>query len=361
MQRWGVFSVIDHKDEIRLATELMLYDKIVVPTPIGDDGEDWKRWREKKWEPEHLMEIIRRPNLKDLFIEAKWDLERQKNWKIAFEEAKADIDKVNSEIQNGIEKRGAAAAAQYAHRSVEERDRAIEAVAYTETKNELIRHLQGRVAIHHGTVEFYAAYQSQREFEELHYTEDSIKQGVERVNFLIRHRLAVPDLEPGILLDSVADLTSKPLFNERRRLFYDWQIDQLQRRHDPETVLRELNQIVHDFNAAALANGQKCRWETVITVMQVAGAAVAAWAGFDPDSLKQLTNLSEAPRYAALLGGLNTMGVAVLRKTMLPRAEPDAPQRIAAPGAMFHQMDADTGFVFRTAPISQEVRNRPLT
>ena len=66
--------------------------------------------------------------------------------------------------------------------------------------------------------------------------------------------------------------------------------------------------------------------------MGVAGRAVAAWAGFDP------------LRYATLFGGLNTMGIALLRKAKLPRAEPDAPQRIAAAGAMFHQMDADTGF-----------------
>jgi hypothetical protein len=361
MQRWGVFSVIDHKDEIRLATELMLYDKIAVPTPIERDKKDLKRWQEKGWEPKHLTEIIRRPNLKHLFIEAEWDLDRQKNWKIKFEQAKAAINKVNSKIQQGIDNRVAAAAAENAHRSKEERDAAIQAAAYAETKDEVIRHLNRKrtVAIHYGPVEFFAAYQSRAEFEALHHTENSIQQGVEHVNFLIRHRLAVPDLEPKVLLDRVAELTSEPHFKERRRLFYDWQIDQLQRARDPETVVMELNQIVYDFNAAALANDQKCRWETVVTVMAVAGGAVTAWAGFDPTSLINVTKLADAPRYAALLGGLNTMGIAALRKTKLPRAKPDAPQRIAAAGAMFHQMDADTGFQFRTVPVNSEARDLP--
>jgi hypothetical protein len=215
------------------------------------------------------------------------------------------------------------------------------------------------VEIYHGPVQFYAAYQSRADFDELHPTDDAIQQGVERVNFIIRHRLAVPDLEPGVLLDRVAELTLSQQFNERRRLFYDWQIDQLQRRVKPEIVVMELNQIVHDFNAAALGHGQKCRWETVVTVMAIGGAALAAWAGFDPDSLQDLTNLADAPRYAALLTGLNTMGIAVLRKKKLPRAELDAPQRIAAPGAMFHQMDAETSFQFRTVPPNRDAPRVP--
>jgi hypothetical protein len=359
MQRWGVFSVIDHKDEIRLATELMLYDKIAVPTPIEGDVKDWERWQKNKWEPERLMEIIRRPNLQHLFIEAEWDLDRQKNWEIKFEEAKTAIERVNSVIQKEIDDRVKAAEAENAHRSKEEQDRAIQAAAYAGTKDEIIRHLKGSVAFYHGPVEFYAAYQSRAEFEALHPTEDSVQQGVERVNFLIRHRLAVPDLTPDVLLEKVAELTSKPKFVERRRFFYDWQINQVQHPGDPETVVMELNQIVHDFNAAALANDQKCRWETVVTVMGVAGGAITAWAGFDPNSLIDLTKLPDALRYAALLGGLNTMGIAVLRKAKLPRAEPDAPQRIAAAGAMFHQMDAETGFQFRTVSVNREARDLP--
>jgi hypothetical protein len=353
MERWGVFSVIDHKDEIRLATELMLYDKIAVPTPIEGDSKDWKRWEKNGWAPERLMKIIGRPNLRDLFIETEWDLNRKKNWKNKFEEAKAAIHKVNSEIQQAIDNRVAAAAADNAHRSKRELDKAIEAASYAETKNEIIRHLKGTVEFYHGPVEFYAAYQSRAEFDALHHTEDSIQQGVERVNFLIQHRLAVPDLEPDILLDRVAELTSSVKFKERRRLFYDWQINQLQHSDcgNPEAVIKELNQIVQDFNAQAVANDQKCRWETVVTVMAVAGAAVAAWAGLDPTSLKAATGLS--PGAAALAGGLNAMGIAALRKKKLGRAEADAQQRIAAGGAMFHQIGTDVDVVFRTVAIRQ--------
>ena len=40
MERWGAFSVVDHKDPIRLAIEPLLYDKIAVPTPVDDHGSE---------------------------------------------------------------------------------------------------------------------------------------------------------------------------------------------------------------------------------------------------------------------------------------------------------------------------------
>jgi hypothetical protein len=92
--------------------------------------------------------------------------------------------------------------------------------------------------------------------------------------------------------------------------------------------------------------------------MTIAGAAIGLWAGFDPTSLIDVTKLADAPRYAVLLNGLNTMGIAVLRKGKLGRSEADAPQRIAAPGAMFHQMDADTSFQFRTVRQSENLPRR---
>jgi hypothetical protein len=173
------------------------YDKIAVPTPIEGNAEELERWQKNGWEPKRLENIIRHPKLKHLFIEAEWDLDRQKNWKEKFEEAKTHIQKVNSEVQKAIDRN--------AHNSKEERDRAIQraiqAAAYAETKGEIIRHLKGKVEFHYGPVEFYAAYQSRADFAALHHTEERVQQGVERVNFLIRHRLAVPDLAPDVLLE----------------------------------------------------------------------------------------------------------------------------------------------------------------
>lgn len=57
----------------------------------------------------------------------------QKNWREVFEEAKADIDKVNTEIQSGIEKRIAETERNTAGGRNEERGKAVQAAAWVET------------------------------------------------------------------------------------------------------------------------------------------------------------------------------------------------------------------------------------
>jgi hypothetical protein len=80
MERWGVFSVIDHRDPIRLATEVLLYDKLAVPTPEDREGPDWKRWQDEKWDPEGLERVLAVLRPRNLVQETKWDATRQDEW-----------------------------------------------------------------------------------------------------------------------------------------------------------------------------------------------------------------------------------------------------------------------------------------
>jgi hypothetical protein len=105
MERWGAFSVVDHKDPIRLAIELLLYDRIAVPTPADDHGNDWARWQRNKWQPQALMNVVDRLRPHGLVEEVKWDLDREKAWRAKFEKAKSQIDAVNVEIRRGIQGR----------------------------------------------------------------------------------------------------------------------------------------------------------------------------------------------------------------------------------------------------------------
>jgi hypothetical protein len=139
MERWGAFSVIDHKNEIKLATELLLYDKIAVPTPTDRDGKDWKRWEQEGWEPEKLMNIIDRLKPARLVQEVEWDANREQSWRKKFEEAKAAIEKVNAVIQSEIDMHVADAQRDFAGRSKEELDQAIQRAAFSVTKTEIIK------------------------------------------------------------------------------------------------------------------------------------------------------------------------------------------------------------------------------
>ena len=75
IQRWGAFSVVDHKDARALAADVLLYDRLVLPTPADWDMERWVR---NKWDPEGLK--LRMKQLGELAIPATWDLDRQKQW-----------------------------------------------------------------------------------------------------------------------------------------------------------------------------------------------------------------------------------------------------------------------------------------
>jgi hypothetical protein len=261
MERWGAFSVVDHKDPIRLAIELLLYDKIALPTPADNHGPDWERWETNEWRPQALIDVVDRLKPHNLVEEVKWDLDRENAWRAKFEKAKSQIEAVNAEIRRGIQERIDQVKRNMVDRTQREVDEAIQAAAYAETRNEIIDHLkgqmQGTVAIWNGPVEFYSAYQSRLDFQRLNPEEDAVKQGVERVNFLIQHQLAVPDEPPEVLLDRTIKLAVDQKFKERRRLLYDYQINMLEQGYKPERILKDLNKLVSEYNELISADNKR--------------------------------------------------------------------------------------------------------
>ena len=159
MERWGVFSVIDHRDPIRLAAEVLLYDKLAVPTPADKEGEpDWQRWQHKKWDPEGLEKVLALLRPHNLVRETKWDAERQAEWASLLAEARADIAKVNAEMANLANHPDIKGDNLAALRTMEQK------LPYMITRDSMIEHLRGQQHFHGGAVEFYAAYQSVAEF-----------------------------------------------------------------------------------------------------------------------------------------------------------------------------------------------------
>ncbi|HEX2746014.1 MAG TPA: hypothetical protein VHN16_16650 [Streptosporangiaceae bacterium] len=46
-QIWGCYSVADHLERRAFVADLLLYDRLVVPTPSADDLDRW----DKQWDP----------------------------------------------------------------------------------------------------------------------------------------------------------------------------------------------------------------------------------------------------------------------------------------------------------------------
>jgi hypothetical protein len=158
IERWGAFSVIDHKDYQKLATEVLIYDRLLVPMPMDWDLE---RWEKEEWDPEGLK--LKLEGLGDIAIPANWDQDRQKDWAERFNSLREDQKDINAALEM--------------------------------TRRVLID--QGRNYRPEGVdlVEVFSAYQSESDFRELDpaaSADDRVRNKIARTNFLLSHRLAVP-------------------------------------------------------------------------------------------------------------------------------------------------------------------------
>jgi hypothetical protein len=83
---WGTFAVNDHCIPRAFVTDVMLYDRLVIPVPPDDPDEDDKKlWA--TWDVKRQMELLE--VLGDRARRVKWDERRRKAWKTRFEAAKA--------------------------------------------------------------------------------------------------------------------------------------------------------------------------------------------------------------------------------------------------------------------------------
>lgn len=87
-QVWGTFSVKDHCDPNAFVAEVMLYDRLVIPSPPVNNEKEEKRWFENGWQPERLDKLLN--ILGDRAYVVEWNEEKQQLWKNRYD-AGADI------------------------------------------------------------------------------------------------------------------------------------------------------------------------------------------------------------------------------------------------------------------------------
>jgi hypothetical protein len=80
-QVWGTFSVKDHAPPGAFVTEVLLYDRLVLPVP-PDDAER-ARWQKEGWQPGRLETLLR--ILGDRAVPVKWDQRRRASWRTSYE------------------------------------------------------------------------------------------------------------------------------------------------------------------------------------------------------------------------------------------------------------------------------------
>lgn len=189
---WGTFSVKDHCADRAFVTDVMLYDRLVIPVPAN--GKDAK-WAEKGWEPKKQEELLK--ILGDRAVRVEWNDNTEERWARRFEAGKS----VGRDTE--------AWALQYSR---------------TELTKDLPSHVTG--------VEAVSAFQSVDELEAglgMHAVDtDRILLPPGAVTAILAHEFLVPD-EPGWshqdLLRAAMDLSSEPHFRRKRANLWRWQWD----------------------------------------------------------------------------------------------------------------------------------------
>ncbi len=290
-ERWGTFSVIDHKNAAALVPEVLLYDRLVLPAPPND--EERLCWSERNWDPELLFHRFKQ--LDDLAIRANWDLERRKE----FQKRMANL--------------------KYAQQDAQDMSReAQEAQAYQMTRRILAQN-QANIVPKGTAAVLVAAYQSERDFlDDFTLEKADPKTELAKLAFLLSHRFAVPvEADPEKALEQAIALSRKREFREKRRQLYDWQERIIREKISLEIAVENMEKMVQSYNEAVEKAVHKVYYKFAYTIAGVAVGLAAAPPG-------------------AILAGVSALLAVVQFATFDRKVVVDAGE--SKPAAMFHEI-----------------------
>jgi hypothetical protein len=309
IERWGAFSVVDHKDARKLAADVLLYDRLVLPTPTDWDRE---RWISMKWDPEGLE--IRIAQLGSAAIRAAWDLNRQKQWAEKFYALQLDAQDMNAALHM--------------------------------TRRVLAEHGRDYRPLGVAAVEVIAAYQSEVDFQELD-PHGAVSATNSELDYQIATRLLVPESDdPEHALSRAMELRNDSTFIRRRRRFHEWERKILSQGLLPEDAAEELVHLVSEYNDAVRKSKGSFRVETAMLVGGLSVAALAAISGVAPALVAGVGIGALKGAQVISIGNAAVGAVLQIARHVRGPKEPDAVAKDFT-GAMFHQIEEELGWRLR--------------
>lgn len=211
--RWGLFSVVDHLDPGGLVPDILLYDRLVFPTPTPEDR---ARWVGRGWDPE--LQAARLRELGDLAEGAPWTADLRSAWQHHWDEAK----------QRGIEREELAyAITPMVLAASALKDQAIPPIPVAAFQNPAVARSV------YGVVEREAGGDPARE--ELH----------REVGFLFERKLQLPVVDdPRATYGKAIELAHRPDFQRARRALYEWEDRCALQGWPTQSAIRQLEQRV---------------------------------------------------------------------------------------------------------------------
>lgn len=293
-ERWGTFSVIDHKNAAALVPEVLMYDRLVLPYP-GDTAER-ERWQQEGWEPDLLDDRVEA--LGPLAIKANWDNDAQRDYQQWMEK----LSKVEFDKRNILEERQ-------------------NPTPFDMTR--FVLALQPR-DLPDGVLDItqVAAYPSEMDLK-AHFQLEMAPDERERdkLGYLMAHRLAIPDdRDPEKALAAAIKLSKEnKKFRENRQALYRWQEEVLIKHVPVERAVNTMDMMVREYNEAVEAAVGKVYYKFAFTLAAI-GLSLAGAGLFNPlvtgSALLALVKFAKFDSTPAVEAGVN------------------------APAAMFHDVEA---------------------
>jgi hypothetical protein len=249
-ERWGTFSVIDHKNAAALVPDVLLYDRLVLPVPTTD--EDRTRWNARGWSPDVLDERLRQ--LGPLAVKANWGYDDRRQaitaWEERLKSVRFDAEQIIQEIKDK---------APYQ----------MTRMVLADMPWELPPGVTKIVPV--------AAFQSEEEFRACCFlsapTADRTNLG-----FLLGRKLAVPSAkDPEKALAKAIELVQKDdRFRENRRKLYQWQEDIVRENIPLKDAVKEMDQMVEAYNRSVERATRQVYYKFAFTVASLALGLAAA-------------------------------------------------------------------------------------
>lgn len=300
-ERWA-YSVVDHKDALKIARDLILFDRLLLPSP--ESGAPWK----PEWDQQGMLNRL--AQLGERAIHARWTPERRADWAATFADLQRDAEDVNDPD-----------------------------LAYAATRRVLIEQARAFRPAGVPLVETYEGFQSEAAFvahSSAANAEPRATGREETVLLVIAQRLAVPVAEaPEEALKRTLEMTDADSFRQSRAALYDWQRDLVARGHRPRDIVEATRGLAAEAERAAGARGREFGLMTAATAISITIETTA-----------QFADLGDAAGAFGL--GVFAFGTFMTLRDWFAAREaagaPSGPTPEAAVGAMFHEVKTRLGW-----------------
>lgn len=222
-KRWGTFSVKDHKNTRALATDVLLYDRLVFPAPPKRDPKARQWWEHENWAPDLLDRRLVQLG-KGLVKTFDWGLEQHGQLKENMLKVTAAFDLANM------------AAEQRAEVPFH-----MTRIIIAEKENKLFRNNRDATVV--------AAFQTKRAFSK-EFVLGEMKDRKTRLGYCLGFTLRVPRTgDPEGTLETAIGIARSQKFRRKRRALYEWQDEILAKEQPVKDDLIAFMDLISDYNA----------------------------------------------------------------------------------------------------------------